>query len=54
MTPRSQRQPPALLRVALYVLVILMFIIGFLYAYELGGGPIDALIEGIGDIIGQF
>lgn len=54
MTPRSQRQPPSVLRVALFVLVFLMFIVGFLYAFELTAAPIDALIEGIGDIIGQF
>lgn len=54
MTQRPQRQTSSLLRLVLYALVVLILIISFLYAYELTGGVIDGLLEGIGDIIGQF
>ena len=54
MTPRPQRQTRTTLRLALYALVLVMLVVAFLYAYELLGGPVDALIEAIGDIIGSF
>ncbi len=54
MTPRPQRQTPSTLRLALYALVLVMLVVAFLYAYELLGGPVDALLDAIGDIIGQF
>ena len=54
MTPRPQRQTRSTLRLALYALVLVMLVVAFLYAYELLGGPVDALLDAIGDIIGQF
>ena len=54
MTPRPQRQTPSTLRLALYALVLVLLVVAFLYAYELLGGPVDALLEFVGDIIGQF
>ncbi len=55
MTPRSQRQSGSpILRLVLYALVVFMLVVGFLYAYELLGGPVDALVELLGDVIGLF
>ncbi len=54
MTPRPQRQTRSTLRLALYALVLVTLVIAFLYAYELIGGLVDALLEAVGDIIGQF
>lgn len=54
MTPQPRRQTSSILRLILYGLVVLILIISFLYAYELTGGLVDGLLEGIGDIIGQF
>jgi hypothetical protein len=54
MIPRPQRQPRPILRILLYVLVLVLLVVAFLYAYEFLGGPIDDLLEGIGDILGQF
>ena len=54
MTPRPQRQTRSTLRLALYALVLVMLVVAFLYAYELLGGPVDDLLDAIGDIIGQF
>ena len=54
MTPRPARQKRSYMRLALYGLVLLTFIIAFLYAYELTGGVIDGLLDGIGDVLGQF
>ena len=55
MTPRPQRQSGSpILRLILYALVVFMLVVGFLYAYELLGEPVDALIEALGDIVGLF
>ena len=54
MPYRPRMQKGSVLRLALYGLVVLTLIIAFLYAYELTGGVIDALVEALGDVLGQF
>jgi len=54
MALRGRPRSHAFARVLQYLLVVLVLIVAFLYAYELLGTPLEDLFSLVGSLLGGF